>query len=158
SGVALTTGAAALISTPNAANHCANAGIPGPNNCVAAGIDNGAAGNANLTALAGAQTYDAAMLQFSFIPTGNQVSFEYVFGSEEYAELTDWYFNDPFAFYRNGVNIAVIPGTNTPVNAGTINLDNYSQYYVDCPAGTTNCDTQYDGLAGAATGFPLFAT
>jgi hypothetical protein len=46
----------------------------------------GTAGSVQLTNIAGFQTYDAAILQFDFIPTSNTVSFNYRFASEEYPE------------------------------------------------------------------------
>jgi hypothetical protein len=47
----------------------------------------GTAGSAELTNIAGSQTYDAAILQFDFIPTANTISFNYRFASEEYPEF-----------------------------------------------------------------------
>lgn len=148
--------------------------IPGPNNLPNAGTAwwDGSTynGYAPLEALnGGTTTYDANVLTFTFVPTANQVSFQYVFGSEEYNEYvvgTNLY-NDVFAFYLNGVNIALIPGTNTPVDIDSVNCAANSAYYLNndpfngaeagCSGNVTNpLNIQYDGLVGVSK--PLFAT
>jgi len=95
------------------------------------------AGVPELTSLAGAQTYDGAVLEFDFVSLDNQVSFTYIFGSEEYPEYVNAGFNDIFAFFitgpnpsggnYNNTNIALIPGTTTPVSIDNVNSGSYSQ-------------------------------
>jgi hypothetical protein len=63
-------------------------------------------GDANLDALSGYPTFDAAVLEFDFVPTANQVTFTYAFGSDEYPEWVNTVFNDVFAFFVNGENCA----------------------------------------------------
>ena len=60
------------------------------------------------TALSGYPTYDAAVLEFDFMPTANQVVFNYAFASDEYPEWVNTPFNDVFAFYVNGTNYATV--------------------------------------------------
>ena len=59
----------------------------------------------------GHATEDAAASSSSdlLVPTQGTASFRYVFASEEYVEFVDL-FNDVFAFYVDGVNIALYPG------------------------------------------------
>ncbi|MEZ5133542.1 MAG: choice-of-anchor L domain-containing protein [Acidimicrobiales bacterium] len=64
-------------------------------------------------------TYDAAVLEFDFVPTASQVYFTYTFGSDEYLEWVNL-FNDVFAFYVNGSNCATVP-SGDPVTIDTIN-------------------------------------
>jgi len=92
-----------------------------PNDSPSAGFDNGLAGDADLTALAGAATQDASILTINFTPTGNTIQFSYVFGSEEYNEFVNAGFNDVFGFFVNGVNRALIPSTSTPVTIDNVN-------------------------------------
>ncbi len=99
-------------------------------------------------------TYDAAILEFDFVPTSDTLKFNFVFGSEEYPEFVPS-FNDVFAFFLSGPNpaggnytgqnIALIPGTNTPVSIYNVNNGSDSPptgpcvncaYYVDNYAGT----------------------
>ena len=93
----------------------------GPNNSGSAGLINGAPGTALI-----ADSFNASILEIQFTPTGNQVQFSYVFGSEEYNEFVGSSFNDAFLFLVNGTNFALIPGTNTPVEINTVNLGSNS--------------------------------
>lgn len=89
-------------------------------------------GDADLTLAANnAISHDACILEFDFVPTGDTVRFEYVFGSEEY-DVYNCSINDVFGFFisgpgitgpysNNAKNIALIPGTNIPVSISTIN-------------------------------------
>ncbi len=92
-----------------------------------------AEGDADLQALIGGNTsYQAAVLEFDFMPTANTVSFRYVFGSEEYPEYVCSNYNDVFGFFlsgpgisgtftNNAVNIALIPSTTLPVAINSVN-------------------------------------
>lgn len=83
-------------------------------------------GDADLTNIVGTNTFDAAILEFDFVPLADTVKFRYVFASEEYPEYNCSQFNDVFAFIMSGPgfpaqNIALIPGTSTTVEINTIN-------------------------------------
>lgn len=84
-------------------------------------------GDAQLTAIAGNITYDACILEFDLQPVGSFIEFEYVFGSEEYPEYNCTGFNDLFSFFISGpgfstpTNIALLPGTTTPVSINSVN-------------------------------------
>ncbi|MEK7764970.1 MAG: choice-of-anchor L domain-containing protein, partial [bacterium] len=96
--------------------------VPGPNPSDNTSTDNAAPGDLNLdTIVTPASTQDAAVLRFDFIPCGTVVTFDYVFSSEEYNEFANSGFNDAFAFFVNGVNVALVPGTATPVAINTVN-------------------------------------
>jgi hypothetical protein len=148
SGIILTTGNANLA--------------PGPNTLSNAGASTGTGENVLLTALGGDETEDQNVLQFSFTPTTSSLNFQFVFASEEYDEYVDQGVNDVFAFYLNGVNIALIPGTSTPISIDTVNCVDNSAFYSANNA-ASNCfnqgvNTQYDGLVGGLFATPLFAT
>jgi gliding motility-associated-like protein len=108
---------------------------PGPNN------QEGASGFINvpfysdpdLNMISTNSLEDLAVIEFDFIPNGDSISFKYVFASEEYNEFTCSDYNDVFGFFISGPgingpfsngakNIAIIPGTNTPVAINTVNL------------------------------------
>jgi len=59
-------------------------------------------------------TNDRAVLEFDLdVPKQvTAVSFEYIFGSEEYNEFTGSTFNDVYAFFVNGENVATVPDPN----------------------------------------------
>jgi hypothetical protein len=127
---------------------------PGPNDQSGAGFMNSAAGDADLETLsAGGISYDAAVLEFDFVPYYSYVWFQFVFASEEYPEYVGSPFNDVFGFFISGPgitgpfsgnskNIALIPGTQTPVSINNVNESTNAQYFV---VNDTNF-TQYDGF------------
>ncbi|HMT30219.1 MAG TPA: choice-of-anchor L domain-containing protein, partial [Bacteroidia bacterium] len=93
--------------------------------------DVGSAGDAQLDAIVTPRlTEDASVLEFDFTVASDSVKFEYVFGSEEYNDYANTNFNDVFAFFISGPgitgsqNIALIPGTTTPVSINTVNNGN----------------------------------
>ncbi len=142
-------------------------------------VDNGTDGDADLQALANDPINDIAVLEFDFIPTGDTLRFNYIFGSEEYPEYVNS-FNDAFGFFLAGpgitgpftspagfpngsANIALIPGTTTPVTIDNVNDGNFfcpgpapgpcsnCEYYVD------NCPIADDALDGQTTLLEAFA-
>jgi hypothetical protein len=78
--------------------------------------------------------FDAAALDFDFVAAGTgvaTVSFWYVFGSEEYDESVGKGIYDVFGFFLNGTNVALLPGTATPVGIGSVNAGANSGSFVD---------------------------
>lgn len=144
-GVVLSTGSATAVVGPN--------------------IGGGTTGNLQrdgddaLTALSGVQTYDATILEFDLVPTSSQLTFDYVFGSEEYNEYVNSQYNDVFAFFVNGVNCAVVDGD--PVTINTVNNGNpigttpnsNPQYYInnELGGGPAPRDTELDGMTVVLT-------
>lgn len=121
----------------------------------------GGGGDADLNMVSSAGTNDAVILEFDFVPTGDSIKFDYVFGSEEYPEFVNAGFNDVFAFIisgpgfngpfaNGGVNIALIPGTVTPVTIDNVNNVTNSQYYVNNANGGAN-GIVYDGYTVTLT-------
>lgn len=126
-------------------------GVVGPNNSDRWTANNGNPGDPDLDANVGGGTLDAAVLEFDFVPTKDRVFFSYVFGSEEYNEYVGSAFNDTFAFFINGENCALIPGTNTPVAINNVNNGANSSFYRDNSTGTPTLDTQLDGITTVLT-------
>jgi hypothetical protein len=104
--------------------------VIGPNLSPSSTVNNNGPGDAQLNAdvfFGAPVTFDATSLEFDFMCLENNgFSFEYVFGSEEYNEYVDTQFNDAFAFYLNGVNIALLPN-NQAVSINNVNCGNPSQ-------------------------------
>ena len=93
-------------------------------------VDNGEPGDPDLNTIVGEgnTTNDAAVLEFDFVPTSSTISFQYVFGSEEYPDYVGA-FNDVFGFFLTApggtpVNLALIPGTDLPVSINDVNDGN----------------------------------
>jgi hypothetical protein len=142
SGIVLTSGHASnLNGTSNTSD-----GITG---------DNSLSGYAPLNALIpGYTTNDATVLTFDFVSVGDSAYFNYVFGSDEYNEWVNTSYNDVFGFFFNGSNIALIPGTSTPVSINNINNGSNSSYYNtnDPSNGTpTPFAFEYDGFTDVFT-------
>ncbi len=98
-------------------------------------------------------------MEFDFTPSGDTVKFNFVFASEEYTTYINTVFNDAFGFFVSGPgftgpfsspagfpngaeNLAVVPGTNTPITISTIyNAPGQippalnDAYYLDGPVG-----------------------
>jgi Bacterial Ig-like domain (group 2)/Abnormal spindle-like microcephaly-assoc'd, ASPM-SPD-2-Hydin len=106
SGIILSNGAVSNVIGPNCSS-----GITWVNNTP---------GDQDLTAIIGQTTNDAAVLEFDFNPSSPTIRFQYVFASDEYQEFV-FDFNDVFAFFVNGTNIALIPQTNTIVSINNVN-------------------------------------
>ena len=117
----------------------------GPNSTVSGtqseeGTDFLRPGDSELSSISGSLTgtFDAAVLEFNFIPSSDTVQFKYVFASNEYMFWVGTAnINDVFAFFLSGpgitgeMNVALIPGTATPITMVNVSADNNSQYYVD---------------------------
>lgn len=94
---------------------------------------------------------DVAFMQFDFVPSSTNLSFDFLFASNEYGE---WQcgFSDVFAFLLTDLttgettNLAIIPGTTTPISVrdirdnqynlscNSVNPELFSTYNVDDPS------------------------
>ncbi len=130
----------------------------GPNTESGATVGNpGGPNDPDLDLASNSTTFDRAVLEFDFIPAGDSLRFNYVFGSEEYLEYVNAGYNDVFGFFLSGpgisgpyagnaANIALVPGTSQPVSIDNVNNVSNPGYYVDNGDGFTapfNGDAQY---------------
>ncbi|PHN06040.1 choice-of-anchor L domain-containing protein [Flavilitoribacter nigricans] len=133
---------------------------PGPNTIVDAGFEHGTAGDKDLDYLSeiqgeGSLSGDACIVELDVFAATNELTFEYIFASEEYPEFVNTEFNDIFAFFISGPgiegdpnignqqNIAVLPGTDTPVQINSVShLENW-QYFRNNELGRS---LEYDGM------------
>jgi len=93
---------------------------------------------------------NVAILEFDFVATGNNLSFNYIFGSDEYLTFVNTQYNDVFAFFLSGpgitgpyaspaafpggaINIAAVPNSNPPLPITISSVNNVlnAQYYID---------------------------
>jgi hypothetical protein len=107
-------------------------------------------------------TYDAQTITFDFKAASDSVEFDFVFGSEEYNEYVNTSFNDVFAFFVSGpgyapnTNVAMVPGTTTPISINTVNNGNSAgvsqgpctncAYFIDNVAQPAPIDFAFDGM------------
>jgi hypothetical protein len=149
-GVGLGIASGAILTSGNALL------APGPNNNDAAGVATGGAGDADL----GGTTFNAAVLEFTFQfgdgSTGGDLFFQYAFASDEYNEFVNSSFNDAFALFVDGVNVAVAPdgqavainnvNCGNPYNAAQV-TDNCAFFNNNDPTnGVPPYNIQYDGF------------
>ena len=97
---------------------------------------------------------DRTVLTLDFTTNTGELFFNYVFASEEYNEFVGSGFNDSFQLLLNGTsNIALIPGTTTPVSVNTVNLSTNAAFFNnnDPDSTTTPFDIEYDGFTDVFT-------
>lgn len=140
---------------------------PGPNTIPSMTTGNYASGDPELDALIIPYvTQDATILEFDVTVAGDSLKFNYVFASEEYNDFVNTGFNDVFAFFISGPgivgtqNIALVPGTSTPVTINNVNCGSFGQYYIcndpwdqfgggcsnQCPSDASGTTIEYDGF------------
>ena len=89
----------------------------GPNKSPSMSTSFASKGDKALTKIAKGTTWDAAILEFDFVPVTNNISFQFIFGSEEYTEFVGSPFNDVFAFFVSG------PGIPGEKNIATLQME-----------------------------------
>jgi hypothetical protein len=164
-GVVLTTGDARFVS----GSATSVEDFPNKTTAFAAGISNAlvrntAPGSSLFAGLTTAQTFNASILSFQFIPTGSSITLKYVFGSEEYGDVVNTGFpSDVVGFFVNGVNYASVPGTGTAVSTASINCGGpvsgaasgvspqNCSLYRDNPPFFGKIETELDGLTVVLT-------
>jgi len=153
-GVLLTTGNGVGAVGPNNSPSFTDNAPPTPN----------VSADPHLNAIANAAPTNGAVLEFDFIPSGDTISFNYIFGSDEYPEFSPSTFNDAFGFFlwgpgisgpyvlggypNGGTNLAIIPNTTTPVTINNLGpgAGQFPQYYSDNQNGAAyGTAIQYDG-------------
>jgi gliding motility-associated-like protein len=93
---------------------------------------------------------NGSIIEFDFVPSGDTLSFNYVFSSTEYTSFTCSNFNDVFGFFisgpgingtfsNNAVNIATVPGSpNIPVAINSVNAGTNADLNGNCAAADPN--------------------
>lgn len=96
---------------------------------------------------------NATVLEFDFTPISSYFNFDFVFASEEYGNY-QCNFSDAFAFLLTNtltgetVNLAVVPGTNTPISVATIRDYLYNSF---CSSVNAEYFGRFNGGSNAAT-------
>ena len=113
------------------------------------------------TALGVTNTLNATSIEFDIVSISSQLQFNYLLASEEYFGINPCQLSDGFAFLIKETgsalpyqNIALVPGTSTPVNTNTI----HDEIFGVCPAqndqyfdGYNVGDTNYNGRTNVLT-------
>ncbi|MFB9150846.1 Hint domain-containing protein [Roseovarius ramblicola] len=100
-------------------------------------------GVSDFNAAAGAFTFDASFLDVTFVPTGNLMTMQFVFASEEYPEFATSAFQDFFGVWVNGELVPLSLGDGD-VDPGNINAGTNENLFQDNTADQFN--TEMDGV------------
>lgn len=103
--------------------------------------------DADFNNLAGASTYDAAILDIDFIPTTDTLSMQFVFSSEEFPEFINSIYTDLIGVWVNGVPVDVAIGGSTDTDQinPTQNINLYNDNTLD------QVNTEMDGFTVTLT-------
>lgn len=112
--------------------------------------NNGTSGDADLSAISGGQTFDAAVFEADFIPEGSTLTMQFTFSSEEYLEYVDQGFNDAVGVWVNGVKAEMTIGDGD-ISIDNINTGSNENLYVDNPRDDDAYNTEMDGFTVTLT-------
>lgn len=163
SGIVLSTGNVTQIPGANG-NGPENVGVGDLGDDISTSL--GQLGDTQLSTIVGTSTFDAAALQFDFQvgdgSAGGNLFFNFVFASEEYIDFIGSQYNDVFALFVDGVNVALLPSS-APVSINNVNCNTNNAFYKNNVAG--NCvkpnlglDISFDGLTTVLTAQQLNLT
>ena len=110
----------------------------------------GTGGDEMLSKVSGQMTYDAAVFESSFVPTGDMLSMQIVWSSEEYLEYVNSGYNDAFAVWVNGVPAELVVGKGN-ITIDDINNKVNSNLYIDNAAASNTYNTEMDGFTVTLT-------
>lgn len=110
--------------------------------------------------VSGFSVFDAAVLEFDFVPMSDSIKLEFSFASEEYPEWVGSLYNDVFGFFITGTNplggaytnqnIALIPGTTLPITVNTLNNGPFNS------GPCTNCSNYVNNAGGLSIQYDGF--
>lgn len=129
SGLALSTGSLRAADPSSAADvDFTSSSLTGTNSAPTTTGDLGGAGSAELTALTGATTYDAAQVALTVVPAGDTLSIVYQFGSEEYPTWSQRDYTDALGVFVNGSLCSIVDSD--PAGIRTINESTHADSFV----------------------------
>ncbi|MDO6485435.1 choice-of-anchor L domain-containing protein [Shimia thalassica] len=137
-----------ILSTGQAADVTRSSGDP--NRQSNESTNHGLSGDSDLNEIAGAQTYDAAIFEATFVPEGSVLTMQVTFSSEEYLEYVNSGFNDAVGVWVNGEKAELTVGDGD-ITINNINTTSNSNLYVDNPADNEVANTEMDGFTVTMT-------
>lgn len=137
----------------------------GPNTLDDRGFNNGFPGDLDIDVLSQEsefiESFDACVIELDVFTITNELTFDYIFASEEYPEFVNTDFNDNFSLLISGPgiignpninnqkNMAILPGQNVPVEINSINQKENWEFFRNNSFGT---EIEYDGLTSDQLG------
>lgn len=104
--------------------------------------------NAMFNAAAGARTYDASFIDVDFIPTGNMLTMQFVFASEEYPEYAIGSYQDFVGVWINGTQVQLGIGDGD-IDPNNLNAGANQNMFIDNTGDQYN--TEMDGFTVTMT-------
>ena len=105
-------------------------------------------GDPTFDAAAGARTFDASYLDVDFIPTGDVMTMQFVFSSEEYPEYATGAFQDFVGVWING-NLVPLGLGNGDIGPNNLHAGSASNLFIDNTQDQFN--TEMDGFTATLT-------
>ncbi len=139
-------GSGVILSTGNVATFTNSSGTTDTNTAASSGDDlaGGVDGDAQLDAVSGQATFDGAILTADFIPTGDMLTMQFVFSSEEYPEYVNGGVNDSFGVWVNGQFVEATISVAGNISIDSVNQNGNQNLYRDNTADQFN--TEMDGF------------
>jgi len=137
-----------MLSTGNLRDFTNNSGNANQSGNTSSTMRNGIDRDSDFDSLAGTRTYDASILEVDFIPTGDVMSLQFVFASDEYPEYAGSIYNDIVGVWVNGQVVDLAVGTGKTA-VGTVNDSSNENLYVSNTSSQYN--TEMDGFTVTMT-------
>lgn len=131
-----------ILSTGRATHYTRSGGDPNRSTQTSTNTP-GQSNNPDFNAAAGTNTYDASYLDVSFIPTGDKMTMQFIFASEEYPEYQNSIYQDFVGVWVNGVQVDLEVG-NGDADPGNINSTSNENLFLNNAGDDFN--TEMDGL------------
>ena len=135
-----------ILSTGNVGTFTNSSGTTDTNAATGSSTDlpGGVDGDAQLNALSGQATFDGTILTADFIPTGDMLTMQFVFSSEEYPEYVNGGVNDSFGVWVNGQFVEATISIAGNISIDSVNQNSNQNLYRDNTADQFN--TEMDGF------------
>ncbi len=140
-------GSGVILSTGNAASFTNSSGQSNQSNSTSTDTS-GPNNYAPFNSAVGSNTYDASYLTVDFIPTGNVMTMQFVFSSDEYPEYSNTVYNDSVVVWINGTPVPLSVGDGTSA-VGNVNQSENINLYHDNTLDQYN--TEMDGFTVTMT-------
>jgi len=131
-----------ILSSGNVESYTRSGGDPNRSASTSANTT-GQNDNPDFNAAAGTRTYDAAYLDVDFIATGDTMTMQFIFASEEYPEFQNSVYQDFVGVWINGQQVDIGVG-NGDTDPGNLNNASNQNLYLDNTGDAHN--TEMDGL------------
>ena len=140
-----------ILSTGNATDFTNSSGTTDTNTATGTSTNHTGVGevdgDTDLNAVSGQATEDGAFFDATFVATGDLLTMQFVFTSEEYLEYVNGGVNDAMGIWVNGTYVPLTLADNSTQNVtiDTINDGVNSNLYLDNPVTADTYNTEMDG-------------